>query len=204
MSTARVVMSRSGESRPSICSVPRMAGTNSRITSQNSAFDRLSLIGEMLACSDSFSSNEVRSSTFCTRPRTSVATSQASSASSTAPSRRGAYSNSCVVSAANEPDTMARLRALNMAASVSSMTTQNSTSATTPSMSTGLPVVPEKRWLSRSAPSALRVPALTSAATNQPMMKIARAPSTCGMWTPIEFCSDIHIVFQSFIPTLLA
>lgn len=75
---------------------------------------------------------------------------------------------------------------------------------TTPSMSTGLPVVPEKRWLSRSAPSALRVPALTSAATNQPMMKIARAPSTCGMWTPIEFCSDIHIVFQSFITTLLA
>ena len=90
MSSVLVTMALSGSSRPSICSAPRMAGTNSRITSQNSAPERLSLIGDMSACSDSFSSSVVLSSSFCDSARTTLATSQPTSASTRPPNTRGA------------------------------------------------------------------------------------------------------------------
>ena len=65
---------------------------NSRITIQNSAPDRLSLMGDMSACSDSFSSSVVLSSSFCVSALTRLATSQATRASTPPAIRRGAYS----------------------------------------------------------------------------------------------------------------
>ncbi|EWS62945.1 hypothetical protein Y695_03824 [Hydrogenophaga sp. T4] len=125
MSSVLATMSRSGSSRPCISSAPRMAGTNSRITSQNRAPARLSLMGSMSACSDSFSSSELRSSSFCVIVRTRLATSQATSANTRPASRRGAYSNTLVISALKGPDTIARSSELKTAISVTRITAQN-------------------------------------------------------------------------------
>ncbi|MCY1504434.1 hypothetical protein D9M68_386040 [compost metagenome] len=121
-------------------------------------------MGAMSACCESLSSSVVLSSSFCVRARTTLATSQPTSASTRPPSRRGAYSNSCVAKAENGPETMARSSELNTAMSVSRITTQNRPSATAPSMSTPVPVSLPKRWLTPMKPRLLRVAARTTTA----------------------------------------